>query len=533
MNTNFECKRLFFAIMMVWGLFGYASLNGQNLVFNTYINEDVVNSEDYIKGNVYQKDFLLFVDLLKDSHPAFAQGNDFPFNVDSVRQDGYKWAYQCKSINDLKAYMQSVATLLNDAHTTLLPEVNNNLIYPFVFFKDDSAIYMRALNKGGESFLGKRIFQINGHPVLSVLNSFKRAISSDNEAYFENKVNNYMQLYSMWENNPFCRSDSLLQFIFEDGTALSLSPVTRQNINLVWKDDRSLPNPIRDNKKTPFQYKLLSKESICYLQFNSCMDQSSARLQYYMSKGDSIPEAIERKLLQFPRFDNFLGEMFQAIHTNGIKTLVVDVRDNSGGNSSLCDVLLSWLKPLQDLKKGTSWIRVSKLWEQCNPSLAQKYHQAYRENNLEFNMGELYDTASMPPIKSEHNNSLSSEMISKLFVKNVDENKVFKGNVVFIQNSSTFSSAGLLITNAVDNNIGTLIGDNSSYRPCGYGDLLSWELPNTKIRGYVSHKIFSRPDGDKCGESSLTPTVYLANTWEQVLENKDACWEWVLNNYVE
>lgn len=210
MNTIFECKRLFFAIMMVWGLFGYASLNGQNLVFNTYINEDVVNSGDYIKGNVYQKDFLLFVDLLKDSHPAFAQGNDFPFNVDRIRQDGYKWAYQCKSINDLKAYMQSVATLLNDAHTTLLPEVNNNLIYPFVFFKDDSAIYMRALNKGGESFLGKQIFQINGHPVLSVLNSFKRAISSDNEAYFENKVNNYMQLYSMWENNPFCRSDSLL-----------------------------------------------------------------------------------------------------------------------------------------------------------------------------------------------------------------------------------------------------------------------------------------------------------------------------------
>lgn len=294
-----------------------------------------------------------------------------------------------------------------------------------------------------------------------------------------------------------------------------------------------IPNPIRDNKKTPFQYKLLPKESICYLQFNSCMDQSSARLQYYMSKGDSIPEAIERKLLQFPRFDNFLGEMFQAIHTNDIKTLVVDVRDNSGGNSSLCDVLLSWLKPLQDLKKGTSWIRVSKLWEQCNPSLAQKYHQAYRENNLEFNMGELYDTASMPPIKSEHKNSLSSEMISKLFVKNVDENKVFKGNVVFIQNSSTFSSAGLLITNAVDNNIGTLIGDNSSYRPCGYGDLLSWELPNTKIRGYVSHKIFSRPDGDKCGESSLTPTVYLANTWEQVLENKDACWEWVLKNCVQ
>ncbi|QZE13624.1 hypothetical protein K4L44_13770 [Halosquirtibacter laminarini] len=85
----------------------------------------------------------------------------------------------------------------------------------------------------------------------------------------------------------------------------------------------------------------------------------------------------------------------------------------------------------------------------------------------------------------------------------------------------------------MDNNIGIVIGDKSSYKPCSYGDLLSFELPNTKIKGFVSHKIFKRPDASQCNIECLVPDVLLQPTWNDLLEGKDIYWNWVLENYTD
>ncbi len=41
----------------------------------------------------------------------------------------------------------------------------------------------------------------------------------------------------------------------------------------------------------------------------------------------------------------------------------------------------------------------------------------------------------------------------------------YKGEVIFIQGPRTFSSAGILITTARDNKIGTIIGTESTFSP--------------------------------------------------------------------
>jgi hypothetical protein len=192
--------------------------------------------------------------------------------------------------------------MLNDGHTSLLPDVNKNLIYPFVFFKDKQNIYLAGINKEQESFLGKQITQINRQPTLDVLNSFKPAISSDNEVYFYDKVNDYMQLYSSWQNNPYCLPDSSLQLTFADTTNVSLRPVSIKEINLSRFSSQTSANSVRENGKQPFLYKLLPEKDICYLQFNTCTDQSALRSQYYMSNANNLSEEeLEKRLSQYPR----------------------------------------------------------------------------------------------------------------------------------------------------------------------------------------------------------------------------------------
>jgi hypothetical protein len=515
-------------IGMLSGLPGY----GQNFDFKSYSNVDIENSDAYKAGNVYQKDLLLFLDILKQSHPAFAPDGDNPFNIDSIAEDGYQWASKCQFVNDLKSYMQAIMTLLNDGHTGLLPDVNKNLVYPFLFYKDNRNLYLTGISKEQDAFLGKQISQINGRPVEDVLNSFKPTISSDNEVYFYDKVNDYMQLYSVWQNNPYCLPDSSLQLTFTDATTVFLRPVSAGEINISRIQPKTPSGLVRENSRQPFLYKLLPEKNICYLQFNTCLDQSALRSQYYMNNSNNLSdEELEKRLSQYPRFDAFLEEMFQTIQTNQIKTLVIDVRNNSGGNSKLCDVLLSWLKPQKEIKSGSSFIRFSTLWEQHYPALAAEYKQAFMEKRQLYEQGKLYDNAFLSQLLTKKEESSVLEKIDSWFIQNEDESKVFKGNVIFIQNAKTYSSAGMLITSAIDNRIGAVVGNKSSYKPCSYGDLLAYELPNTKIRGFVSHKIFKRPDAEKCHEISLIPEFYIPVTWQDVLEGKDIYWECILKHY--
>lgn len=519
-------------LMLSISVFDFASLNGQNSDYKKYINQDVTSSDRYTSGNIYQKDFLLFIDLLKECHPSFADGQKYPFDIDRIKNEGYNWASTCKSTNELRTYLQSIATLLKDGHTSLVPILDKKYIYPFIFFKENSSFILNGIDEPYSSFIGKEIIEINGKPVLDVVNSFRNAICSDNEIYYYDKVNSFMQMYSMWEGNPYSIKDSSLTFTFSDKTQIRLNPVSSDKIKIVKPPIK--PNSIRINTKEPFVYKLIKEKSICYLQFNSCVDQCSLRSQYNMNRNitNLSEEAFENKVSKIPRFDLFLSDMFQAMKTNKISTLVIDVRDNPGGNSRLCDILLSWLKPIKDTKYQNSFTRISKLWEQNFPALSAEYKELYSQMAKPYELGSLLDNQYLSTLINNANNDNSiSKKVDECFMANKDSSMIFDGNVVFIMNSKTYSSASMLIINAVDNNIGTLIGEEGSFRPCSYGDILSWELPNTMINGFVSHKIFSRPNLNKCNEMSIKPDIEINQTWSDIVEGNDVFLNWVLSKY--
>jgi len=240
----------------------------------------------------------------------------------------------------------------------------------------------------------------------------------------------------------------------------------------------------------PFMYEVYPENGICYLQFSSCIDKNTLRFQFQARGFNGMTEEeFEEKIKDIPQFDMFLEEVFDTIKKLDIQTLVVDARSNSGGNSMLCDQLLSWLKPVDEIKSFDSQKRISKLMETNYPNA-----------------------------------------VGNLFTMNTDADKVFKGNVYFIQDNDTFSSAAMLIVMATDNNIGTVIGEAGSYRPCNFGDLLSYELPNTHVKGGVSHAYFMRPDKDACGENSLIPTIHIQRTWQDFIEGNDPWWQYILEN---
>lgn len=108
--------------------------NAQSMHSIEYHNDSIEKSKEYNEGNPSQKDFLLFINMLKTTHPAFSIDMSSPFNIDSLKSNGYKDLRYCKSSSELAVYLQEIAALLNDGHTGMVSS-KNSLVYPVGYVK--------------------------------------------------------------------------------------------------------------------------------------------------------------------------------------------------------------------------------------------------------------------------------------------------------------------------------------------------------------------------------------------------------------
>lgn len=228
-----------------------------------------------------------------------------------------------------------------------------------------------------------------------------------------------------------------------------------------------------------YDYQIFPNNSICYLQFNTCVDATD-----------------------YP-FAMFLNDMFAKMKEGDIKTLVVDMQYNSGGSSRLCDQLLQHLYPINQLKVFTNYLRFSNLLAAYNPQIAEVKKNWEDDGHKD----ELY------------------QMPAPRIPANYQQPEIYKGQVVFVMGKKTFSSAGMLMTLARDNHIGTIIGTTSTFPPSHYGEVLPYRLPNTGILGSISCKFFARPDAATVDDTCMQPD------YELNLEEKDLSWQYIIEKY--
>lgn len=446
--------------IFIFAMLSSLILSGQNTSYNIVTNPEVENSDAYRNGNSYQRDFLLFAGMFENTHPIFAETGSRHYDMDSLTRTGYQYLVSCESDDQLKQHLQSILSPLNDGHSGVMMDFHGK-IFPFKYFADsDTAFYLIGITRDFSNEIGHRILSINGKPVGEVVESFRASMSCDNNNYFKANVNNMMQFKNAWILNPHKRPDDMLQFLFDDGNTVLLPAVEKSELDMDWYCPKKHNVPFTNNGM-PFSYHILPEKRLCYLRFSTCIDRNTLRMYEILG----MPVGMtEEQIAQVPDFGLFLREMFSEMNRQGVNTLVIDVRDNGGGNSMLCDQLLSWLKPIEETRRTSSLMRVSRLWESQYPNLMETFKETLANRGDSYLMGEMYDAELV-------DNAFGNTM-SDLFVMNHSRDSLFTGNIIFMQGEDTFSSAGELITTAIDNGIGIVIGDNGVYAPQGYGDLL-------------------------------------------------------------
>lgn len=155
-----------------------------------------------------------------------------------------------------------------------------------------------------------------------------------------------------------------------------------------------------------------------------------------------------------------LRELFTAVKEQDIKTVVVDIRGNSGGSSSVVNEFIRYLDA--DSYKNTTY--------------------AHKLGWFTFTGGERI-------LKNERYDDL-----------------LFRGKLYVLCDSATFSSAMFFAQLIKDNRLGTLVGQAPGNDPNGFGEIVVFSTPNTRLRFQVSTKRFIRADSE-CTDKLVMPDL--------------------------
>lgn len=486
-------KRL---LLLATALLGWGVAYGQNI--SAYHDAEIEATKAYSEGNSFQKDLLLYADMLGDTHPYYANAEHRAKLQKRVRKM-YKECGKIGNVAEFKLYLAKVAATLHDGHTAIYYWSSPDRIFPVRFTINGNAPSIVDLCQDEyRDILGKEVKFINGKPLKKILNAAREIVSADNEVNFENLVTEYLLLTDFWA--MLGMSSEELHITFADNTTATIPAINKRELKITQLQS-NLSNRVTAPRRVLFDYQIFDKEGVCYLQFNQFADR-----------------VTHPQMKQLARFDEFMSQMMADIEAKEINTLVVDLQYNSGGNSALGNVLLSWLKPFGEIEQYSADVRISELMLERYP-----YYKEFTYDGKPLELGRVYSAPTFDQNR-EVKSSGNITQDSTYHVLNLDPERLFKGEVIFIQGKDTYSSATLLLTTARDNGIGKIVGEPSGGRPSHYGDILFCTLPNTLITATVSHKHFIRPNRAKVECEYLLPDVDIDTN----NPDKDLVWEWIV-----
>lgn len=172
-------------------------------------------------------------------------------------------------------------------------------------------------------------------------------------------------------------------------------------------------------------------------------------------------------IMEFNAFANpdkmkvFLDSMFTDFTAKGVKNLIIDVRQNSGGNSLVGDEVFQYISPVPFKQFGKTVVRIS--------PLAKKTYSNFADKSEEF---EYYEEGKPEDLRK---NPLRC---------------AGKMNIYLLTSAYTFSSASSFTWAFQYFKMGKIVGDETGGAIACFGDMLGYTLANTKSELGISFKKF-------------------------------------------
>lgn len=234
---------------------------------------------------------------------------------------------------EIQVEVGKIVASVKDAHTYVHMHVR--YVCPFNMYWFNDGLYITSVYTEYKAILGRKIIAINDLPIEEVSNNLSSIISFENMNYFKALLPKYLPAVELLYGLGIVNDINNLKLTYEESENqlkyINISPLLINeidNLEMVELEgkcnDGTLPL-YRQHINENYCFKYLDKNKIIYFKYNKCRERENKKIE------------------------DFINELIDFIENNEIEKLVIDLRDNSGGNSSLLDPFIEYLANNQKL----------------------------------------------------------------------------------------------------------------------------------------------------------------------------------------
>jgi C-terminal processing protease CtpA/Prc len=391
---------------------------------------------------------------IRSVHPAAVDG--LPPEVADAIERGRGQLAQPLPRRDFWLVLSRVLNALHDAHSSVdPPRSGEELALPLLWTGEGIMISEDA----GPLRTGDRIVRLAAHTESQLLDLLRGVVSAENDYWVRH------------------RGESMLRDL---AVLRTLGIFDKAPVPLVVEregNEREVSVPLavvgRSSRPAPWvRFEIDEKHDLGVFVLDQCINNE-----------------LYRKTLE---------QFFAEVREKNIGRIAIDVRRNSGGNSSVLDELLRYL----DVETYTRFGGVIR-WSP----------EARAANTRRGNVLALLTTGI--------------ERHAQRPVQNRRVDEPFRGKVFILTSKATFSSGNWFAVVVQDNHIGQVVGEPTGNAPSSYGDQLTFTLTHSGLTYRLSYKQWLRPDPKRDPAESLVPDRMIATTRRDLISGRDAVLEFL------
>ncbi|MBK9556666.1 MAG: hypothetical protein IPO47_12710 [Bacteroidetes bacterium] len=383
-------------------------------------------------------------------------------------------------------HISPILSTIKDGHTMLLPpsvylEKSNtdSLFLPFRMFNSGEKLYVE-LNYLPEDKIpnGSEIITINGVSAATILNTLLNGMMRDgnNDGYARWALNWwFMEYFSYFYNHPPAFE---IQYINANGS-VQQTTITGSSKEEIFENrtkrypNRSFTRTYDQKPGTAVVFTLDTIHSIAIMKIKD-WDEAVLKNTYHQKLRKTIDSC------------------FDSIFLFNIQHLIIDIRDNQGGNMNNSKHVLSYLL-------DTTFNLVDNYYKVSNPAL---------------------DAGNSRYKKTSGENSKSNKI----------RKEIYTGKVYVLTNGGSFSNSGLFASTLKRNNRALFIGEETGGSIYSLNaNTKSLTLPNTQIQFELTTKRFAINESIPNAGRGLIPDYVVHPTITNLVEGRDVILEKALD----
>ncbi|MGI6119271.1 MAG: peptidase S41 [Desulfosporosinus sp.] len=225
---------------------------------------------------------------------------------------------------------------IGDTHTG--SSIGSEYRYPLELHWFSEGIYITGTSKEYPQLLDARIITLNGRKIEEAAAALRPILAGANESWFKTQIVYYLPIPGVLKYFGLSKAEEIeLGVELDNGQRQTVKLKSVSYKDYVSAEQLTRPLPLyRSQPDKNYWYQYLKDEKIIYLNYSKC---SQMREQ---------------------PFEVFAKEFWNFVQSHEVNKLILDIRENRGGKSTILDPLIKKVKSSSFNRQGNLYVIIGK-----------------------------------------------------------------------------------------------------------------------------------------------------------------------------